>query len=118
MNVLDSGDFANQCELDGINESHIVESYLADHTQNQEQSLLLKELETEIANFVETLPPQCKKIFILSRTHGLKHREIAEQLGISIKAVEKQIGKALSELRIHLQKKDLLFIIYLFHRLF
>lgn len=56
------------------------------HIQNSEQSLILKELEEEITAFIETLPPQCKKIFLLSRTYELKNREIAEQLGISIKA--------------------------------
>jgi RNA polymerase sigma-70 factor (ECF subfamily) len=116
--MFNSGYLNDRCSLEDLNESLIVENYLSAHMQDQEQSLLLKELETEIAGFVETLPPQCKKIFILSRTHELKNREIAEQLQISIKTVEKQITKALSGLRKHLQEKDLLFIIYLFHNLF
>lgn len=37
----------------------------------------------------------------------MKNREIAEQLGISIKAVEKQISKALYGLKEHLVRKDL-----------
>ncbi len=45
---------------------------------------------------------------MLSRSYGLKNREIADQLGISIKAVEKQISKALYGLKEHLVKKDLL----------
>jgi len=118
MNVLNSGVLYEQSSLDNINENNIVENYLTAHIQSQEQSLLLKELETEIATFIDTLPPQCKKIFILSRTHELKNREIADQLGISVKAVEKQISKALSELKKHLLKKDILFILYLFHELF
>lgn len=44
---------------------------------------------------------------MLSRSYGLKNREIADQLGISIKAVEKQISKALYGLKEHLVKKDL-----------
>ena len=75
--------------------------------QNSEQSLLLKELEKEIMSYINTLPPQCHKIFMLSRSYGLKNREIAEQLDISIKAVEKQISKALSGLKEHLIQKDL-----------
>ncbi len=118
INILNSGILKEQSSLDGIDENRIIENFLSTHIQNQEQSLLLKELETEIADFVETLPSQCKKIFILSRTHELKNREIAEQLGISVKAVEKQISKALSELKKHLLKKDLLFIMFLFHKLF
>lgn len=74
---------------------------------NSEQSLLLKELEEEIMSYINTLPPQCHKIFMLSRSYGLKNREIAEQLNISIKAVEKQISKALSGLKEYLIQRDL-----------
>ena len=72
-----------------------------------DQSLLLKELEEEIMSYINTLPPQCHKIFMLSRSYGLKNREIAEQLNISIKAVEKQISKALSGLKEYLIQRDL-----------
>jgi RNA polymerase sigma-70 factor (ECF subfamily) len=118
INMLHSGYLNELCPIDDINETRMLESYLAEQMQNQEQSLLLKELETEIGDYVETLPVRCKEIFILSRMHGLKNREIAVQLGISIKAVEKQINKALSGLRQCLLSKDLLCIIYLFHELF
>jgi len=117
INLLGAGVFYGT-SIDETNEEHIIETSISQFTPNQEQSLLLKELETEIARFVETLPPQCKKIFTLSRTYGLKNKEIAGQLGVSIKAVEKQISKALAGLKDHLQKKELLFICYLFHQLF
>ena len=77
-------------------ETDILDQYVSSYMQNSEQSLLLKELEEEIMSYINTLPPQCHKIFMLSRSYGLKNREIAEQLNISIKAVEKQISKALS----------------------
>ena len=41
-------------------------------------------------------------MFELSRVHGLKYGEIADTLGISVKAVEAQMGKALRTLREHL----------------
>ena len=81
--------------------------YVSSYMQNSEQSLLLKELEEEIMSYINTLPPQCHKIFMLSRSYGLKNREIAEQLNISIKAVEKQISKALSGLKEYLIQRDL-----------
>ncbi|MDR1454572.1 MAG: RNA polymerase sigma-70 factor [Tannerella sp.] len=90
------------------------ENALSSPVPGQEQSLFFGELKTEIAGCVETLPPQCRKIFLLSRGHELKNREIAARLGISIKAVEKQIGKALSVLRKHLRAKDLLLLAVLF----
>lgn len=118
MNLLTSGILYVGTSIEDTNEDQIIETSLSQYIPNQEQSLLLKELEAEIAGFIETLPPQCKKIFVLSRADGLKNKEIAEQLGVSIKAVEKQISKALSGLKTHLLKKELLFICYLFQQLF
>lgn len=115
INILNS-DLMLRKSIEETDETLFVESQISQF--NQEHSLLLKELETEIGCFIETLPPQCKKIFLLSRTNGLKNKEIATHLGISIKAVEKQITKALTGLKSHLIKKELLFICYLFQQLF
>lgn len=116
INLLNSG-ILHAMSIEDTNESLIIENYISRYTQNQEHSLLLKELEVEISSYIETLPPQCKKVFILSRTHGFKNKEIADQLNISVKAVEKQISKALSGLKEHLLKKELLFICYLFQQI-
>lgn len=61
--------------------------------------LSLHDLEYQIRSCVENLSPQCKAVFTYSRTQGLKNKEIAELLHISEKAVEKQITKALKEIR-------------------
>ncbi|HTL10236.1 MAG TPA: RNA polymerase sigma-70 factor [Chitinophagaceae bacterium] len=45
------------------------------------------------------LPPKRKEIFLLSRHQGLSNKEIAEQLGISLKTVENQMTAALATLR-------------------
>lgn len=108
INLLKSGVLHIHSTLEETHETQIIESYLSQHLRNPEHSLLLKELEEEIAVYVETLPPQCKKIFLLSRSNGLKNKEVANQLRISIKAVEKQISKAIAGLKEHLDKKDLL----------
>ena len=59
----------------------------------------LKELEVKLQYALSQLPDQCRAIFQLSRFGGFKYREIAEQLGLSIKTVEAQISKALKHLR-------------------
>ncbi len=64
-----------------------------------EEELEGKELEGKIAEAIDTLPNQCRKIFIMNRMESLKYKEIADQLDISIKTVENQIGKALKVLR-------------------
>jgi len=60
------------------------------------------ELAVLIQKSVDELPTERKRIFQLSRNKGLKNKEIAEQLGISIKTVENQMGKALKYLRLQL----------------
>lgn len=97
----------NICRLEPEKETDIPDQYITSHMYNTEQNLLLKELEKEITAFIDTLPPQCHKIFVLSRNYGLKNQEIADQLKISIKAVEKQITKALYGLKEHLEKREL-----------
>jgi RNA polymerase sigma-70 factor (ECF subfamily) len=59
----------------------------------------LKELEARLQVALLQLPDQCRAIFQLSRFGGLKYREIADQLNISIKTVEAQVSRALKHLR-------------------
>lgn len=66
--------------------------------ETQEQ-LDLKELEAKISRSLEALSPKCRAVFILSRYEGMKYREIAEHLDISVKTVENHMGKALSHMR-------------------
>lgn len=60
-------------------------------------------LEGELAGAVslalDKLPPRCREVFELSRVKGLRYTEIAETLGIAVKTVEAQMGKALRILR-------------------
>ncbi len=48
---------------------------------------------------IENLPPKCKEVFLLNKKNGLKYKEVAEELNISIKTVEIHISKALKILR-------------------
>lgn len=57
------------------------------------------ELQQRLRKVLDALPVQCRNVFELSRFESLKYREIAEQLGISIKTVETHMGKALRILR-------------------
>lgn len=71
-----------------------------DHTSNlAEKKLLQGELENKLQMAMNDLPEQCRTIFQLSRFEELKYREIADTLGLSIKTVENQMGKALKILR-------------------
>lgn len=61
------------------------------------------ELQKRIADALESLPPQCQRVFRMSREEGLKYHEIAEELEISVKTVEVHMGKALKLLRASLK---------------
>ncbi len=63
------------------------------------RSVMASELETKIYEAMEKLPQQCRLIFKLSRFEELKYSEIADQLNLSVKTVENQMGKALKIMR-------------------
>ena len=76
------------------------------------KKVMAGELEKKIHTALNELPEQCRTIFQMSRFDELKYREIADKLGISVKTVENQMGKALKLLRQKLV--DFLIFILLF----
>ncbi|HCE55984.1 MAG TPA: RNA polymerase sigma-70 factor [Lutibacter sp.] len=48
---------------------------------------------------IEKLPKQCKEVFLLGKKDGLKYKEIADKLNISVKTVERHMSIALKKLR-------------------
>ncbi|MCM4162500.1 RNA polymerase sigma-70 factor [Arenibacter sp. A80] len=73
--------------------------------QDEAASLLLEnELEDKIIQSIELLPEKCKNIFKKSRLEGLKHSEIAAELGVSHRTVDNHIANALRHLRLHLRE--------------
>lgn len=99
-------------------ESKYVEIHKLVYVENMEfsaqESLIGKELEGQIAISIRKLPTECRKIFELSRIEGLKYKEIAAALDLSVKTVEAQMSKALRSLRIDLNDYLTLFLILLF----
>ncbi|HTM99541.1 MAG TPA: RNA polymerase sigma-70 factor [Pedobacter sp.] len=72
-----------------------------------ESKLFEKEVTKRLDENIALLPEKCREIFILSRKKHLTVKEIAEQLQISPKTIENQIGIALRRLRSNMG--DLLF---------
>ncbi len=67
--------------------------------ENGPSVIIANELQDKIENSIDKLPKQCREIFKLSRYQGLKNKEIAEKLEISLNTVIKQISIALTKLR-------------------
>ncbi len=72
-----------------------------------------QEIEQIIQETLSSLPPQCRKVFELSRFQEMKNREIAEELNISIKTVEGHISKGIKTFKVAL-KDYLPLVAYLF----
>jgi RNA polymerase sigma-70 factor (ECF subfamily) len=69
------------------------------HEISPDEYFLEVDLVRRIEKSIESLPPKRREIFKLSREQGLKYKEIADSLGISVKTVEVQMGLALKQLR-------------------
>jgi RNA polymerase sigma-70 factor, ECF subfamily len=87
-------------------ESKYIEIYklvYVDHREfSPQDSLMARELDASINLAIGKLPAECRKVFEMSRVKGLKYKEIADTLNISVKTVEAQMSKALRQLRFEL----------------
>ena len=90
---------------------HVAYS-MKNEAEHPAKKVIAGELEKKIHSALNELPEQCRTIFQMSRFDDLKYREIADKLGISVKTVENQMGKALKLLRQKLA--DFLIFILLF----
>lgn len=68
----------------------------------------------QIHDAINSLPEKRREIFRLSREEGLKYREIAKYLNISIKTVETQMGLAIKHLRKKLKHYNFIFTAFFF----
>lgn len=57
------------------------------------------ELQDAIRDAIAALPPRTREVFLMSRERNLRYSEIAEALGVSVKAVEANMSRALRQLR-------------------
>jgi RNA polymerase sigma-70 factor (ECF subfamily) len=72
------------------------------------------DLVEKIEESINSLPEKRKEIFRLSREEGLKYREIAEKLNLSIKTVETQMGLAFKYLREKLKHYNFFLTLFIY----
>lgn len=70
-----------------------------------EYLLEMQEFDEKLQRTLEKLPDGAREVFLMNRMDGLKYREIAEMLGLSMKAVEKRMSRALAILRENISGK-------------
>ncbi|MEJ8740194.1 RNA polymerase sigma-70 factor [Phocaeicola sp. HCN-6420] len=95
-------------------EAHYIESVtenmqvsLSDFDETADK-LYAKEINILLKMALEQMPPQRRKIFMLSRKQGLSNQEIADELNLSVRTVEHHLYLALRELK----KNILIFLIF------
>ena len=79
----------------------------------------LEQLRIRLRIFVDSLPEKCREIFILACIDGLKYREVAERLDVSVNTVKTQVKSAYAKLRADFDLKDqeLIVVFLLFQHL-
>lgn len=90
--------------IDYIRHARYAESFKDVETELTSPRDMVSEIESKNAltaanEAISTLPEGSRTIFLLSRVDGLTYAQISERLGISVKTVETQMGRALKELR-------------------
>ncbi|HBK31698.1 RNA polymerase sigma-70 factor [Limibacterium fermenti] len=100
-------DYLRSSETNNISFSHF-DTHLDEVFFNiftSEENLDVRDMEEVIETAIASLPPKCREVFLLSREKGMKNAQIAEILGITPKAVEKHITKALKDIKSALEEK-------------
>ena len=85
-------------KLETVDLDQVKDSKIGDFIQ-PDLSVLKRELADQIQSAIESLPPRSKLIFGLIRIDGMKYKEVAEHLDLSVKTVENQMTIAIKKLR-------------------
>ena len=87
----------NQFRQDMRKPTDFIEDYqpsaglLNDNTLEEE--LLAQEKFEILCGAVATLPPKCRKVYLMRRVYGMSYKDIASALDLSVKTVEKHLRK-------------------------
>ncbi|WP_239541267.1 RNA polymerase sigma factor [Cryomorpha ignava] len=73
--------------------------------KSPEYLLEMQEFDQKLQDTLAKVPDGAREVFLMNRIDGLKYREIAEMLGLSMKAVEKRMSRALAILREEIKGK-------------
>ena len=101
---------ANNLFLNRIDHEKVLLKFSADYTLNEYSSapdfdLEMREFDERLQRSISELDDKSRVVFLMNRIDDMTYREIAQTLGLSQKAVEKRMGKALSFLKEKLNVK-------------
>lgn len=64
-----------------------------------------EELSNQLQEALAAIPEKARDVFLMNRVEGLTYNDIAERLGLSVKAIEKRMSEAIKILRERFQYK-------------
>lgn len=85
-----------------VEEQYREQNRISTFFDSPEQIFNGNEMAELVEKTLEELPDRCRQVFLLNRVNGLKYKEIAELLKVSVKTVESDMGKALLAFRTNL----------------
>jgi RNA polymerase sigma-19 factor, ECF subfamily len=94
----ESLNFLKHQKVKANHQLHVAYS-MKNKSEQVQEKLITRELENKFRAAMNELPEQCRTVYQLSRFEDMKYREIADKLDISVKTVEKHMGKAFQLLR-------------------
>ncbi|NLR61122.1 RNA polymerase sigma-70 factor [Chitinophaga polysaccharea] len=101
---------SNQLRNQLLKENHHQALIRQAHQQEAAPTVHLEqyELKNKIARSINILPQKCREVFMLSYYGNMGYKAIAQEMGISVKTVEKHMSKALQVLRRELKEEHYL----------
>ncbi|PUV23696.1 MULTISPECIES: RNA polymerase sigma-70 factor [Sphingobacterium] len=88
------------------NQNYLKDLNPADDSDQTDHATLYESKLLMIESILKELPPQCRKIVLMSKYDKMKQQEIADQLGISIKTVKNHLTIAYDKIRVALAKRE------------
>lgn len=77
-----------------------------DKHASPEETLHWREELAVLDRVIDSLPQQCRQVFILQKLELRSHQEIAEELGIAVSTVEKHIARAVKICHQHYKERN------------
>lgn len=91
------------------NYKSLLENQEETNSYYEENPLESEEFRITLYECINLLPSRCKEVLLLHRVKGLKQKEIADMLSISVKTIKNQIWASLQRLERCLEQKDVSF---------
>jgi len=76
-----------------------IDLNIVENKSEQDDDECFSEIAANLWTAIDSLPQQCRRIFLMSKRDGMKYSDIAQELGLSVKTIETQVSKAYKILR-------------------